>query len=61
MRRPRHNIWFEAVLWVIAEILLNSSGLDTLADYSEFLVSQRMNVIGSSGVVYLVEQTRTAA
>ncbi len=27
-------------IWIFAEILLNSQGLDTLADYSEFVFSQ---------------------
>lgn len=40
----RHQrIWIEAVLWVVAEIILSSSALDTLADYTEFLVNQKMS------------------
>jgi hypothetical protein len=44
MSRRRRNIWIEAILWVIAEMILSSSGLDTLADYSEYLVNQKMAV-----------------
>lgn len=40
MSRHR-NIWIEAMLWLIAEIILSSSGLDTLADYNEFLMNQK--------------------
>lgn len=39
--RSHRNIWVEAILWVIAEIILNSSGLDLLADYNEFLTNQK--------------------
>jgi hypothetical protein len=44
MSRRHRNIWIEAILWVIAEMILSSSGLDTLADYSEYLVNQKMAV-----------------
>ena len=27
----------QTLLWLVAEVLLNSIGLDTLADYSEFV------------------------
>jgi hypothetical protein len=40
-KRSRRSIFLEAILWAIAEIILSSAGLDTLADYSEFLVNQR--------------------
>ena len=29
-----------AFFWLIAEIILNSIGIDTLADYSEFVFAQ---------------------
>ncbi|MBF2051245.1 hypothetical protein HJG54_22760 [Leptolyngbya sp. NK1-12] len=44
MSRRRRNIWIEAVLWVIAEMILSSAGMDTIADYSEFLVNQKLTV-----------------
>lgn len=41
----RHQrIWIEAILWVVAEVILSSSALDTLADYSEFLINQKTGV-----------------
>lgn len=41
----RHQrIWIEAILWVIAEIILSSSSLNTLADYSEYLVNQKTSM-----------------
>ena len=30
----------KALIWLAAEILLNTIGLDTLADYSEFVFEQ---------------------
>ena len=33
-------------IWVIAEILLNLSGLDTLADYSEFFFEHQESRFG---------------
>ncbi|NJO79042.1 MAG: hypothetical protein HC827_11335 [Cyanobacteria bacterium RM1_2_2] len=40
-KRKHRSILLEAILWAIAEIILSSAGLDTLADYSEFLVNQK--------------------
>lgn len=42
MKRSHKHFWTEAALWLMAEIFLNLAGLDTLADYSEFLLSQRI-------------------
>jgi hypothetical protein len=43
-KRNRRSIFLEAMLWAIAEIILSSAGLDTLADYSEFLTNQKATV-----------------
>jgi hypothetical protein len=43
-KRSHRSILLEAILWAIAEIILSSAGLDTLADYSEFLVNQKSTV-----------------
>lgn len=45
MKRHRRSILLEAILWVIAEVILSSAGLDTLADYSEFLVNQKATIV----------------
>lgn len=37
MKTRRKTLWLEALLWLAAEIVLNPSGLDILADYSEFV------------------------
>ncbi len=47
MKRPQKHLWTEAVLWLAAEICLNLSGMDTLANYSEFLLSQRISLNSS--------------
>jgi hypothetical protein len=45
----RHQrIWIEAILWAIAEIILSSSALDTLADYNEFLLNQKTGMVTQS-------------
>ena len=31
------TLFTKTLIWLVAEILLNSIGLDTLADYSEFV------------------------
>ncbi|MDJ0568529.1 MAG: hypothetical protein QNJ53_05735 [Pleurocapsa sp. MO_192.B19] len=35
------KLWVKTLLWLGAEILLTSIGLDDLADYSEFLCQQK--------------------
>lgn len=40
MPRSHKKLWIEAVLWVIAEIILSSSSLNTIANYGEFLLNQ---------------------
>jgi hypothetical protein len=40
-KRRHRSILLEAILWATAEIILSSAGLDTLADYSEFLINQK--------------------
>ena len=35
------KLWLKIILWLGAEILLTSIGLDNLADYSEFLGEQK--------------------
>ena len=34
----------QVLIWLVAEILLNSLGIDTLADYSEFIFAQNKSV-----------------
>lgn len=45
MKRKRRSLLLEAILWAVAEIILSSAGLDTLADYSEFLVHQKAPIV----------------
>ena len=35
------KLWVKIILWLGAEIVLTSIGLDNLADYSEFLGEQK--------------------
>lgn len=49
-KRNRRSIFLEAILWAIAEIILSSAGLDTLADYSEFLTNQKATIVTVRGV-----------
>ena len=41
MKIQWQKLWFKIILWLGAEILLTSIGLDDLADYSEFLCQQQ--------------------
>lgn len=42
MKVPEKKLLFKITVWLVAEILLNASGLDNLADYSEFIFERRM-------------------
>lgn len=55
--RRHHKIWIEAILWVVAEIILSSSGLDTLADYNEFLINQKTDT--TTQVTQTITRART--
>jgi hypothetical protein len=37
MKAHRKDIFKKIVTWLVAEIVLNTVGLDTLANYSEFV------------------------
>ncbi len=37
MNRPTQNLLVKVTLWLLVELVLNLVGLDSLADYSEFL------------------------
>ncbi len=37
MNRQRQKVFTKIAIWLAAEILLNFTGLDDLADYSEFI------------------------
>ena len=39
------KLWVKIILWLGAEIVLTSIGLDNLADYSEFLGEQKEVVL----------------
>jgi hypothetical protein len=41
MQVQHKNSLFEVTFWLIAEILLNLVGLDTIADYNEFISNQK--------------------
>ena len=34
------RLFTHTFIWLVAEIILNSMGIDTLADYSEFVFAQ---------------------
>lgn len=36
------RLWIRVIVWALAEIVLSTIGLDTLADYSEFLLGTPM-------------------
>lgn len=38
-------------IWVMAEVVLNLSGLDTLADYSEFFFEHQESRFGSGSML----------
>ena len=35
------KLFTHTFIWLVAEIILNSIGIDTLADYSEFVFAQK--------------------
>jgi hypothetical protein len=42
MKKQWKKVWVKVATWLVAEIILNLSGLDTLADYSEFLFERSL-------------------
>lgn len=40
------KVLVKTVVWLAAEIILNSLGLDELADYSEFIYEQELQAFG---------------
>lgn len=42
MKMQLKKIWVKATFWLVTEIILNLLGLDSLADYSEFLFEQEI-------------------
>ncbi|MDJ0716544.1 MAG: hypothetical protein QNJ54_20410 [Prochloraceae cyanobacterium] len=41
MKVQWQKLWVKIAVWLVAEILLTSIGLDELADYSEFLCQHK--------------------
>ena len=37
-----HKLINKVIFWLLAEIILNLVGLDNMADYSEFLLTERI-------------------
>ncbi len=54
MRRKWKKVVLEITTWLVAEICLNFSGLDTLADYSEFLLSQQFKLDCGSTITFVL-------
>ena len=44
LHRPHKRFWLEALIWVAAEVVLNLAGLDSLADYGEYILDTRAKV-----------------
>jgi len=38
------KIWIKATFWLVIEIILNLLGLDSLADYSEFIFEKEIAI-----------------
>lgn len=38
------KIWVKAAFWLVTEIILNLSGFDNLADYSEFIFEKEVAI-----------------
>jgi hypothetical protein len=47
MKMQWKKIWVKAVIWLVTEIILNLSGFDNLADYSEFIFEQEVTIATS--------------
>jgi hypothetical protein len=55
MRVHWKNLFTRLSLWLAGEILLNLIGLDSLADYSEFLLEHHETMIRNSSVSMLYD------
>lgn len=44
MKTQCKKAWVKATLWLVTEIILNLIGLDSLADYSEFIFEQEVTL-----------------
>lgn len=43
------NRLFKVIIWLAAEVTLNLLGMDTMADYSEFVFSQEPAIVHPTG------------
>ncbi len=44
MKMQWKRLWVKATIWLVTEIILNTLGLDNLADYSEFLFEKELAI-----------------
>jgi hypothetical protein len=56
MKIPGKNLLFKIILWLVTEMLFNLLGLDSIADYGEFVSGRHLdpeNTLNSAIVVFL--------
>lgn len=56
MKIQGKNLLFKIILWLVTEMLLNLLGLDSIADYGEFVSGRHLdheNTVNSAIVVFL--------
>ncbi len=58
MKTQWKKVWVKAVIWLVSEIILNLSGFDNLADYSEFIFDQEITVVTSQPQITAVARFR---
>lgn len=55
MKIPGKSLLFKIILWMVTEMFLNLLGLDSIADYGEFVSGRHLdheNTINSAIVVF---------
>jgi hypothetical protein len=61
MKTGWKTVAFKVITWLVVEIILNAVGLDTLADYSEFVFEQEVMVNSYQMTVVALCETQIQA
>lgn len=59
MKTQWKKMWVKAAFWLVTEIILNLLGLDNLADYSEFIFEQEIEMAKHQPQIAIVAPFRS--
>ncbi|MBW4621992.1 MAG: hypothetical protein KME17_21835 [Cyanosarcina radialis HA8281-LM2] len=61
MRRTSNNLGVKIATWLVAELILNLSGLDNLADCGEFVFGQEISIASNQPAIVVLHRPPDAA